>query len=114
MRSLSVLCAPAPHGEAFGFFIVEAGACGVPVVQPDAGAFREVLEMTEGGIIYDSHDKHALAENLKKVLLDRELARELGRKGHASVYEKLTSDIMAANTESVFRELVPSRETAKA
>lgn len=107
VRSLSVLCAPAPHGEAFGFFIVEAGACGVPVVQPDAGAFREVVEMTGGGIIYDPHDKHALVENLKKVLLDRELARELGCKGHAAVYEKFTSDIMAFKLESVFGELVP-------
>lgn len=114
VRSLSVLCAPAPHGEAFGFFIVEAGACGVPVVQPDTGAFREVVEMTGGGIIYDPHDKHALAENLKKVLLDRDLARELGRNGHTAVYEKLTSDIMAVNMESVFAELVPLDASASA
>jgi glycosyltransferase involved in cell wall biosynthesis len=109
IRSLTVLSAPAPQGEAFGFFIVEAGACGVPVVQPDAGAFREVVEMTSGGIVYDPTDKTALVESLKKVLLDPALARQLGRAAHAAVHERFTSDAMAANLASVFAELVPGQ-----
>ncbi|NUM55150.1 MAG: glycosyltransferase family 4 protein [Candidatus Hydrogenedentes bacterium] len=110
LRTLSVLSAPAPQGEAFGFFVLEAGACGVPVVQPDAGAFREVVEMTGGGIVYDPRDETALVESLKSVLLDRELARRLGRAGHAAVHEKFTADAMAANIAAVFHELVPGHE----
>jgi glycosyltransferase involved in cell wall biosynthesis len=112
IRSLSVLSAPAPKGEAFGFFILEAGACGVPVVQPDAGAFREVVEMTGGGIVYDPSDKSALVESLKRVLLDRDLAREFGRTAHAVVRERFTSDAMAANIAAVFGELVPDLASA--
>lgn len=111
IRSLSVLSAPAPQGEAFGFFILEAGACGVPVVQPDAGAFREVVESTGGGIVYDIHDKNGLVDSLKKVLLDRELALALGRAGHAAVHANFTSDAMAAKVAAVFRELVPGTGT---
>ncbi|MBM3288607.1 MAG: glycosyltransferase family 4 protein [Candidatus Hydrogenedentes bacterium] len=108
MRSLTVLSAPAPQGEAFGLFILEAGACGVPVVQPGVGAFREVVEMTGGGIVYDPADKTALIESLRKVLVDRAYARELGHAAYTAVHEKHTSDAMAGRIENVFAELVPA------
>ena len=52
IRSLTVLSAPAPQGEAFGLFIVERvrAAC---LSCSRRGAFREVVEMTGGGIVYD-------------------------------------------------------------
>jgi glycosyltransferase involved in cell wall biosynthesis len=104
IQSISVLSAPAPDGEAFGLFILEAGACGVPVVQPDAGAFREVIEMTGGGLVYDGTDKTALVETLRRVLVNPELARELGNKGRATVGERFTSDAMAEKMAAVFAQ----------
>jgi len=43
LRSLSVFSVPATYGEAFGLYVLEAQATGVPVVQPRHGAFPEVL-----------------------------------------------------------------------
>jgi glycosyltransferase involved in cell wall biosynthesis len=34
---------PATYGEAFGLYVIEALACGVPVVQPRSGAFPELI-----------------------------------------------------------------------
>jgi glycosyltransferase involved in cell wall biosynthesis len=39
LRRLSLLSVPATYGEPKGMFLLEAMACGVPVVQPRRGAF---------------------------------------------------------------------------
>jgi glycosyltransferase involved in cell wall biosynthesis len=106
LRSISVMSVPAPQGEAFGLFILEAGACGVPVVQPDAGAFREVVESTGGGIVYDPTNPHALTEALRQVLLEPRLARTLGRAAHSVVRERFTGDVMAERMLTVYKSVV--------
>ena len=53
LASLHVLSVPATYGESFGLYILEALAAGVPVVQPRHGAFPEILELTNGGTLYD-------------------------------------------------------------
>lgn len=104
LRTLTVLSAPAREGEAFGLFTVEANAHGVPVVQPDAGAFKEIVETTGGGVIYDLADKTGLVESLRRVLTDHDFARALGAKGHAHVHAHMTAAKMAENMEAVFQE----------
>ncbi len=112
--SLDVLSAPASMGEAFGFFIVEAGACGVPVVQPDAGAFREVVELTGGGIIYDPTDPDALKNNLRRLLTNPDEARALGQRGRVAVAESFGSERMAQRMGEVFTELCAKARPAVA
>ena len=112
LQSLNVLSAPAPDGEAFGLFILEAGACGVPVVQPDAGAFREVVEMTGGGIVYDPGRPAALVESLRDLLVNPERCRELGRQARAAVSEQFSSDAMARNMEAVFADVTAGASMA--
>lgn len=112
LHSLDVLSCPAAQGEAFGLFILEAGACGVPVVQPDAGAFREVIEATGGGVVYDGDDPDGLYAALKRLLLDPEHARALGRQAQSSVLAQFSSDAMAAKMGIVFEESVALRRAA--
>jgi len=88
LRSLSVLSVPAEHKEAFGIYIIEALASGVPVVQPNHGAFPELLNITEGGIIYKPNEPQALAGAIGSLLLNPDHARELGNRGKKAVIEK--------------------------
>jgi glycosyltransferase involved in cell wall biosynthesis len=53
LRSLSVFSVPARTPEAFGLYVIESLAAGVPVVQPRLGAFPELVETTGGGVLYD-------------------------------------------------------------
>lgn len=114
VRSLTALSAPAPEGEAFGLFIIEAGACGVPVVQPDVGAFGEVVNLTGGGLLYDPSDPKALVMTLERVLTNPDVAHDLGRKGRTAVREQFTSDIMARNIADVFHKTSATRGPAHA
>ena len=95
LRDLSVLSVPTSAGGAFGLFLIEAMACGVPVVQPRAGAFTELVELTNGGLLYMPNDAPTLAAALESILLDPALAAEHGRQGRRAVREHFTSARMA-------------------
>ena len=106
LQSLSVLSVPAPRGEAFGMFIPEALAAGVPVVQPRVAAFPEVVEATGGGILYEPDGKNALADALEPLLRDPERARQLGQEGRAAVQAKFGIDRMAQDFAAIYEGLV--------
>jgi glycosyltransferase involved in cell wall biosynthesis len=106
--TLSVMSVPAPEGEAFGLFIIEALAAGVPVVQPEAGAFPEVVNATGGGMLYDPNDTDALVLSLEALLLDPERARALGETGRKGVAENFTKERMAKDMLDVYSRYVAS------
>jgi glycosyltransferase involved in cell wall biosynthesis len=99
LESLSVLCVPVPGGEAFGLFVVEAMASGVPSVEPRVGAFPELLA-DGGGILYEPSEPGALTAALASLLTDPEKAREMGRRAHQVFLDRFT---LARMTEDMVR-----------
>ncbi len=106
IQGLSVMSVPAPYGEAFGLFIIEALAAGVPVVQPRAGAYPEVVDAAEGGILYDPEDHQGLSNALESLLLDADGARALGERGRSAVSEKFSTERMANDTIALYSRYV--------
>ncbi len=104
LRSLSVMSVPMLQPEAFGMFMLEAMACGVPVVQPRIGAFPEIIEMTGGGICYEPNDAAALAKAMEGLLLDIERARKMGKAGQSIVLNKFSIKKIADAMEEVYRK----------
>jgi glycosyltransferase involved in cell wall biosynthesis len=105
LRSITVLSVPVVRGEASGTFILEALAFGVPVVQPDAGAFPEIINDTGGGLVYAPEDKHGLANALMKLLLDPALSNELGGRGREVVLARYGVNRMADDMLAVYRSI---------
>lgn len=95
LRGLSVFSVPATYGEAFGMYLLEAMASGLPLVQPRHGPFPELIEASGGGVLCAPDSTLALAEALEQVLLDPAGAQEMGRKGRAAVLETFSVDRMA-------------------
>ncbi len=106
LRSLAVMSVPAPRGEAFGTFILEALAAGVPVVQPALGASPELVAATGGGICYDPPDAPTLAAALEGLLLDPGRAHRLGRAGREVVLREFTVRKMAERMLEVYNQIV--------
>ncbi|MFA7160228.1 MAG: glycosyltransferase family 4 protein [Kiritimatiellia bacterium] len=104
LRSLSVLSVPVRRPEAFGLFILEALASGVPVVQPAIGAAPELVEATGGGVCYEPNDAEALARELEGLLLDPARARRLGRAGRDVVLRDFTVQKMADRMQEVYQK----------
>jgi glycosyltransferase involved in cell wall biosynthesis len=95
LRALSVFSVPATYNEAFGLYLIEALASGVPLVQPAHSAFPEILQATGGGLLCDPHDLNSLADALESLLLDPARARALGEAGRKAVAEKFSAETMA-------------------
>jgi glycosyltransferase involved in cell wall biosynthesis len=105
LRGLTVVSVPTQRGEAFGLFVIESLASGVAVVQPNNGAFPELIELTGGGVLYAQGDASSLADALEKLLLDPAHAAKLGRRGREIVNSHFTSDAMARNFEELLKQL---------
>lgn len=104
IQSLSVMCVPNAEGEAFGLFIIEALAAGVPVVQPRAGAYPEIVEAAGGGVLYEG-GAHALAAALEGLLLDADRARALGHQGREGVARSFSTRRMAADMIALYSKV---------
>lgn len=102
LESLTVMSVPMPQGEAFGTFILEALASGVPVVLPAAGAFPEIVQATGGGITCAVGNAEALARALAELLGDRPKAAAIGRQGMQTVRRDFSVERMADALETVF------------
>lgn len=98
LQSLHVLCVPTTYPEAKGFYVLEAMACGVPVVQPSHGSFPELVEATQGGLLYDPADSLALADTMVTLMEDGDLSKRLGAAGRQAVCDRFTAGIMAEKT----------------
>jgi glycosyltransferase involved in cell wall biosynthesis len=98
LKSLDVFSVPATSSEAFGLYVIEALAAGVPVVQPRAWAFPEIVGATGGGSLFEPGDSAiALADALEVFLRDPERARSLGAAGREVVRRDYSLRRMAAS-----------------
>ena len=91
LRKLDVMSVPATYDEPKGVSLLEAMACGVPVVQPRRGAFTEIVELTGGGLLVQPDDPQSLAEGILKIAKDKELAEELSASGFRGAREHYTA-----------------------
>jgi glycosyltransferase involved in cell wall biosynthesis len=85
LRGLDVLSVPTVYVEPKGLYLLEAMACGVPVVQPRHGAFIEMLEKTSGGLLVEPDNPGSLADGLYKMWRYPAMRVELGEKGFEAV-----------------------------
>ncbi len=106
LSELSVFSVPATYGEAFGLYVVEALGCGVPVVQPEHGAFPEILERTGGGVLCRPDDVGSLADALEALLLDEERRAQLASRGLTAARVEFTANRMAERFEQVMQAAV--------
>lgn len=81
-----------PDVEGFGLVLLEAGACGRPVVGARSGGIPDAIAHERSGLLVPPDDVGATADALARVLGDPELARQLGEGGRHRATEELTWD----------------------
>jgi glycosyltransferase involved in cell wall biosynthesis len=106
LQGVTVFSVPATYGEAFGLYLLEAWASGIPVVQPRHGAFPELLAKTGGGLLCEPDAPGALAEAVQQLLLDPAKARQLGDAGYRAVHQEFTIETMTGKIEAVLHKAI--------
>jgi glycosyltransferase involved in cell wall biosynthesis len=108
LNAMDILCAPSqstPHWrEQFGRMLIEAMACGVPVVATRSGEIPYVLDGT--GILVDEGDEQALADAIAGVLHDDVLRETLADRALNRVRERFAWPVVARAHLQFFEELM--------
>ena len=105
LHSIDLLSVPSPYRESKGIYLLEAMACGVPVVQPDFGSFPEMINRTGGGILVPSEHPRDVANGIRSLIDDPERAARLGQRGAEGVRSHYTIAHMADRMLGVYGEL---------
>lgn len=79
--SADIFCAPATDGESFGIILLEAMACGVPVIASKVAGYASVLEHEAEGLLVKPKDAADLGQALQKLAGDRSLREQMGTRG---------------------------------
>lgn len=80
-RSADIFCAPATGGESFGIVLLEAMACGKPVVASNIEGYASVLTDGEDGLLVPPQEDEPLAHALLSLLNNKTLRHQMGAKG---------------------------------
>jgi len=104
MANLDVLVLATTTHEAFGRVIVEAQACGVPVVATRVGGVVDIIDDNKTGLLVPPADPSSIADAVTKIYKDAELSRTLAENAYKKVKEKYNIELMAENTIDVYKE----------
>ncbi|PYL08068.1 MAG: histidinol-phosphatase [Verrucomicrobia bacterium] len=74
--------------DTFGNVILEAQACGLPVVVSDSGGPKELVEHTANGLITKSHDVEDFVHAIRALVTDSALRERMGRSARQSVIDR--------------------------
>jgi glycosyltransferase involved in cell wall biosynthesis len=76
----AIVCLPTFYREGVPKALIEAAACGRPIVASDAPGCREAVRQGENGLLVPMRDTASLADALRQLLLNPELRRKMGEK----------------------------------
>ena len=105
LAGADIVCLPALHGEGLPRVLLEAAACGCPVVASDVRGCREICRDNLNGLLVPPDDVASLTEAFSKLLQDQPLRERMGQAGRAIVVREFTAEQVAQQTLEVYSGL---------
>ena len=105
-NQLTLLSVPAMYGEAFGLYIVEAMASGVPIIAPDDASFPEMVKETGAGVVFKKDSKETLVNTIEELLLNPEELGKYAKAGRAAASSTFNIQKMASSYIKQFTNLI--------
>ncbi len=97
-RSADIFCAPSLGGESFGLVLLEAMACGVPVVASRIEGYKEVLKGVGSKLLFKTNDAGDLVRMLTRLIESEEQRRKYSQSGLREVkkyaWEKIAARVL--------------------
>ena len=90
--------------EQFGRVLIEAMACGVPVIGAATGEIPNTIG--DAGLTFAENDAAGLRAQIERVMTDETLRRDLKNRGLRRVLQNFTQASIARQTVEVYREML--------
>ncbi|THJ18086.1 MAG: glycosyltransferase family 4 protein [Nitrospira sp. CG24B] len=94
------------YREGLPVSLLEAAACGKPIIATDVPGCREVVRHRVNGLLIPPRNAIALADAIILLLENPELRQELGRRGRDIVVKEFSSTIVIRQTLALYHELL--------
>lgn len=105
MRALDIVVHASTQPEPFGLVIVEAMACGRPVIASLAGGVGEIVEVGENALVHEPGDAAGLAKCIDRLATDVVLRRRLAVAGRATAELRFDRERLAAELIPIYQTL---------
>ncbi len=91
--------------ESFGIIVIEAMACGAPVVASNVGGIPDIVEDGRSGILVPSDDPEKLANALGTLLNNRTLREEMGKRGRELAVKRYSWKVIAKEQNTIYERV---------
>ncbi len=105
-NKVSLISVPVRIGEAFGIYLLESMASGVPVVQPALGAFPEIVNLSGGGVTYMPNSPDKLSEMWAGLFTNPLELEQLSRAGYEGIKAKFDIHNHAQEIVGLYKKLL--------
>ena len=103
LSAFDIFVLPSYGNEGVPQGIMQAMACGLPVVCTSVGAIAEAVQDGKTGIMVATRNPQALADGLAQLMSNETRRAQMGAAGHAFAREHFGVDVMLDKMEAVFR-----------
>jgi phosphatidylinositol alpha-mannosyltransferase len=111
LRSSQVFCSPAIYGESFGIVLLEAMACGTPIVAANNPGYVSVMQGRGLISLVNPEDTEQFARRLALLLYDQDLAK-LWRKWAKQYVKQFNYISVVDQYEALYKKLKRQRRAA--
>lgn len=107
LRQMNVKVLPSKN-EAFGVALIEAMACGLPVIASNISGPRDIIEDGISGFLFPQGDSVALTNCIKKLIKHPKLRADMGGNARKRIEEKFSIEREVAAHERLYEEILSS------
>ncbi len=100
-----IVCLPS-YREGVPKVLIEAAACGLPIITTDTPGCREIVRHGDNGLLVPVRDAGALADALRRLIEDTELRHRMGARGREIAVAEFSVEKVINETLAVYRELL--------
>jgi glycosyltransferase involved in cell wall biosynthesis len=92
--------------DGFGLVLIEAMACGVPVVGTNFGGITDVIQHESSGLLYTDDNYRELALCIERCISDTSFREKCIKNGYKRAFEDFSIERTIDNYETFFKQLI--------